>query len=284
MKLLSFKHGGEESFGALVDGKVVDAKAALGGKYADLRAVLEADALEELKAAVANASGGYALDEIEFLPVIPNPPKIFCIGLNYPSHADETGSQKPPYPMIFARYANSQIGHGAPMIAPPESDSFDYEGEIAVIIGKPGRRISQEDSWDYVAGYAPYNDGTIREWQRHTSQWVPGKTWAATGPFGPWMMTADETGKNPNLTLITRLNGQEVQRAQAHDMFYSIPEMIAYISTFTELEPGDVIVSGTPGGVGFKRNPPLLMRDGDTVEVEISEIGTLVNPIKAGVA
>lgn len=281
MKLLSFKHGGEASFGALVDGKVIDAKAALGGKYADLLAVIDADAVGELEAAVADATDGYALDEIEFLPVIPNPPKIFCIGLNYPSHADETGSQKPGYPMIFARYANSQIGHGAPLIAPPESDSFDYEGEIAVIIGKRGRRISQEDSWDYVAGYAPYNDGTIREWQRHTSQWVPGKNWAATGPFGPWMTTSDELGKNPNLTLITRINGEEVQRAQAHDMFYSIPELIEYISVFTELEPGDVIVSGTPGGVGFKRNPPLLMRDGDTVEVEISEIGVLSNPVVA---
>lgn len=281
MKLLSFLRGGDASYGVLKDGRVIDAKRALGGRYPDLLAVLDAGALGELEQAVAAASESYALDEIRFLPVIPNPRKIFCIGINYRSHADEIAREKPAYPMVFSRFANSQVGHGEPMPLPPESDSFDYEGEIAVIIGRRGRRISQADSWEYIAGYAPYNDGTIRAWQRHTTQWIPGKNWFASGGFGPWMATRDEIDDNANLTLVTRLNGEEMQRAQAHDMLYSIPELIEYCSIFTELEPGDIIVSGTPGGVGWTRKPPVFMKDGDTIEIEISEIGTLVNHVTA---
>lgn len=280
MKLLSFRHNGEASFGAVVEGGVIDFKAALDGKYEDLRAALQAGALGELEAVAKATKPHFALSAIEFMPVIPNPPKIFCIGINYKTHMEETKFDLPPKPPVFSRFANSQIGHGADMLVPPESDKFDFEGEIAVIIGKAGRRISQADSWSHIAGYAPYNDGSVRDWQRHSAQWIPGKNFYATGGFGPWMATRGEIADNADLTLITRLNGVEVQRSSSHMMIFSIPALIEYCSTFTPLEPGDVIVTGTPGGIGARREPPLFMKDGDVVEVEVPEIGTLCNPVR----
>jgi 2-keto-4-pentenoate hydratase/2-oxohepta-3-ene-1,7-dioic acid hydratase in catechol pathway len=166
-------------------------------------------------------------------------------------------------------------------VRPQESDDLDYEGELAVVIGKPGRRIAVAQAWHHVFGYACYNDASVRDWQRHTTQFVPGKNFERTGAFGPWLVTADEIGDPENLTLTTRLNGQEVQRATAGQMIVPIPEQIAYISTFITLLPGDVIVTGTPGGVGARRKPPLFMRPGDVVEVEIERIGILSNRIAA---
>lgn len=281
MKLLSFRHSGRTSFGAVSGDGVVDLNAVMGGRFPDLRAVLEADALDTIKDALKAAKVSFPLSEIEFLPVIPNPPKIFCIGINYRTHMEETKFDLPPRPLVFSRFANSQVGHGQPMLLPPESTQFDYEGEIAVIIGKSGRRISRDDSWSHVAGYAPYNDGSIRDWQKHSAQWIPGKNFYATGGFGPWMATRGEIPDNADLTLVTRLNGMEVQRAKSSQMIFSIPELIEYCSTFTPLEPGDVIVSGTPGGVGARRDPQLFMKNGDIVEVEIEEIGVLQNRIVA---
>lgn len=281
MKLLSFKIDGRETFGAVVDDKVVDLGRKFEGRFATIVDVLEADALSEVEKAVEGAAGDYALSAIEFLPVIPNPPKIICIGVNYETHRNEIGRDPSAKPMVFARFPASQVGHAEPMIAPPESETYDYEGEIAVIIGKPGRRISQADSWAHIAGYAPYNDGSIREWQRHTPQWGPGKNWYKTGAFGPWMTTRGEIADNQDLHLKTRLNGMEVQNAKSSDMIFKIPELIEYCSTFIPLEAGDVIVTGTPGGVGVRREPKLFMKDGDVVEVEISEVGILRNPIKA---
>jgi 2-keto-4-pentenoate hydratase/2-oxohepta-3-ene-1,7-dioic acid hydratase in catechol pathway len=279
MKLASFRVGRDETFGAVVGDKVVDLKQALREKYSDLRAVLAAQALPELEAAVSRGKS-YALSEITFLPVIPNPPKILCIGINYETHRAETSKDPSAKPWVFARFANSQVGHGQPLIAPPESNKFDYEGEIAVIIGKAGRRIAKDKAWEHVAGYAPYNDGSIRDWQRHTPQWIPGKNWVGSGGFGPWMATRGEIADNAELHLMTRVNGLEVQRATSHEMIFPIPDLIEYCSIFTELEPGDVLVTGTPGGVGARREPPLFMKDGDTVEVEISEVGILRNPVK----
>lgn len=280
MKLLSFKAGGRETFGAVVGDKVVDLGRKFEGRFADLVSVLKAGALAEVEAAIEGAQGDYALSEIGFLPVIPNPPKIICIGVNYETHRKEIGRDPSARPMVFARFPASQVGHNEPMIAPPESPTYDYEGEIAVIIGKAGRRISQEDCWEYIAGYAPYNDGTIRDWQRHTPQWGPGKNFYKTGAFGPWMTTRGEIADNQDLHLKTRLNGMEVQNAKSSDMIFSIPYLIEYCSTFIPLEPGDVIVTGTPGGVGVRREPQLFMKDGDVVEVEITEVGVLSNPIK----
>jgi len=281
MKLLSFTHDGRDSFGAVVGTRIVDLGLKFAGVYADIVAVLKAGALDEVEAALAGATGDYDLADITFLPVIPNPPKIICIGVNYDSHRTEIGRDPSARPMVFARFTASQAAHLEPMLLPPESETFDYEGEIAVIIGKAGRRIAEANCWEYIAGYAPYNDGSIREWQRHTAQWVPGKNFYKTGGFGPWMTTRGEIADNQTLHLKTRLNGVELQNATSDEMIFSIPYLIEYCSTFIPLEPGDVIVTGTPGGVGVRREPKLFMKDGDLVEVEITEVGVLQNPIQA---
>lgn len=280
MKLLSFEAEGSQRFGVWIEGGVVDLTQRLGGKFPDLLSVLQANALPEIAAAIEGAKADFAPECITFLPVIPKPPKIICIGINYEEHRSEIGREPSLKPPVFARFSNSQVGHLGVIPVPPESEKLDYEGEIAVIIGKAGRRIPSGQVWEHIAGYAPYNDASVRDWQGHTHQWTPGKNFWRTGGFGPWMSTADEFGDDPELHLSTRLNGVEVQRATSRQMIFSIAELITYCSTFTELEPGDVIVTGTPGGVGVRRKPQLFMKHGDVVEVEISEIGVLRNVIE----
>jgi 2-keto-4-pentenoate hydratase/2-oxohepta-3-ene-1,7-dioic acid hydratase in catechol pathway len=280
MKLLSFEVDGSRRFGGWVEGGIVDLSRRLGGQFPELLSVLQAGALPVLAAALKDAKPDVSADRVTFLPVIPNPPKIICIGINYEEHRAETGRDPTLRPPVFARFSNSQVGHLGAILLPPESEKLDYEGEIAVIIGRAGRRIAMDKVWDHIAGYAPYNDATIRDWQGHTHQWTPGKNFLHTGGFGPWMSTADEFGDDPELHLSTRLNGVELQRATSRQMIFSIAEIIAYCSTFTELEPGDVIVTGTPGGVGARRKPQLFMKHGDVVEVEISEVGVLRNVIE----
>jgi 2-keto-4-pentenoate hydratase/2-oxohepta-3-ene-1,7-dioic acid hydratase in catechol pathway len=280
MKLLSFEVDGSRRFGAWVEGGIVDLTRRLGGQFPDLLSVLQAGALPVVAAALKDAKPDVAAERVTFLPVIPNPPKIICIGINYEEHRSETGRDPTLRPPVFARFTNSQVGHQGAILLPPESEKLDYEGEIAVIIGKAGRRIPTDKVWGHIAGYAPYNDATVRDWQGHTHQWTPGKNFLHTGGFGPWMSTADEFGDDPELHLSTRLNGVELQRATSRQMIFSIAEIIAYCSTFTELEPGDVIVTGTPGGVGARRKPQLFMKHGDVVEVEISEVGVLRNVIE----
>jgi 2-keto-4-pentenoate hydratase/2-oxohepta-3-ene-1,7-dioic acid hydratase in catechol pathway len=182
-------------------------------------------------------------------------------------------------PTVFTRFANSQTGHLSPIIRPRVSHDLDFEGELAVIIGKPGRYIARSDAWDHVAGYACYNDGSVRDFQRHTHQFTPGKNFPGTGAFGPWMMTTDEFSFRGSQRLQTRVNGQVVQEATFDQMIFDVPRMIEYCSTFTRLEPGDVIATGTPGGVGAKRTPPLWLKPGDTVEVEIDDLGILRNGV-----
>ena len=279
MKLASFQAAGSASYGVVTAQGVVDLGRRLGARYPDLRALLTADALGEAQKACAGAHADYQLADLHLLPVIPNPDKIICVGLNYEEHRVESGRDKTDNPTLFIRFAGSQVGANQPMLRPRESTHFDYEAEIAVIIGKGGRRISAEDSWSHVAGYSCYNDGSLRDWQRHTSQFTAGKNFAATGAFGPWMVTADEIPPNTVMTLTGRLNGREVQRATTEQMIFKIPALIRYISAFIELLPGDVIVSGTPGGVGAKRTPPLWMVPGDTVEIEIDKVGILRNSI-----
>lgn len=278
MKLISYERAGRAGFGVVRDGGVVDLIAALGGRYPDLKALLEANALDEARAAAARPAD-FSLDDVTLLPVIPNPGKIWCAGLNYGEHVQETGRQITEQPTYFLRFADSQVGHGKPILRPAESIKLDYEGEIALIIGKPGRRIAEADSWQHIAGYACYNDGSVRDWQLHTSQWGPGKNFWCTGGFGPWMVTADEIPAGTVMTLVTRLNGAEVQRATTEQLIHSIPRLIAYASTVAPLRAGDVIVTGTPGGVGAKRTPPLWMKAGDTVEVEVDRIGVLRNSV-----
>jgi 2-keto-4-pentenoate hydratase/2-oxohepta-3-ene-1,7-dioic acid hydratase in catechol pathway len=280
MKLLSFEVEGSRKFGAWVDSGIVDLTRRLGGQFPDLLSVLQAGALPQLAAALKDSKPDVATERVKFLPVIPNPPKILCIGINYEEHRTETGRDPSLRPAVFARFTNSQVGHQGVIPLPPESEKLDYEGEIAVIIGKAGRRVPKDMVWGHIAGYAPYNDATVRDWQGHTQQWTPGKNFLHTGGFGPWMSTADEFGDDPELHLSTRLNGVELQRASSRQMIFSIAELIAYCSTFTQLEPGDVIVTGTPGGVGNRRKPQLFMKHGDVVEVEISEVGVLRNVIE----
>lgn len=280
MKLLSFSVNGQQSFGLVKDDSVIDLKKKLNGKYDDLKSLLNDENLIATVNAVADSPADYALSEIQFEPVIPNPGQIFCIGLNYGEHVKETQREVTEKPMIFMRLAPSQLGHNQPLLKPAETEQFDYEGEIAIVIGKGGRRISKEAAWDHIAGYSCYNDGSVRDWQRHTAQWGPGKNFFHTGGFGPWLVTSDEIKANETMTLTTRVNGQEVQRALTTQLIHDIPSLIHYISTFTPLSAGDVIVSGTPGGIGLKRTPPLLLNEGDVVEIEVDKIGVLKNVVK----
>ena len=279
MKLLSFTAAGRDSYGAVVGDGVVDLGARLGLRLPTLRQLIAADAFAEAAALVARGKADHALADIRFRPVIPDPGKIVCVGLNYRDHVAEGGRDVTEKPVLFARFADSQMGHGEPMVRPRVSDKLDYEGELAIVIGRPGRHIAEADALAHVAGYACYNDGSVRDWQRHTHQFTPGKNFHATGAFGPWMVTADEIPDPTKLHLTTRLNGGVRQDTTTDMMIFSIPEQIAYISTFTPLAPGDVIVTGTPGGVGSRRNPPEYMKAGDVIEVEISGVGLLRNPV-----
>lgn len=280
MKIASFTHAGRHSYGVVDGDTVVDAGAVLGHTYSDLRAVLaSSDGLAEL-AKLTNAPRLNTKD-VEWLPVIPNPDKVLCVGLNYLKHIIETGRETPKYPTLFTRFPSAQVGHEQPLILPEASSQFDFEGELAVVIGKAGRHISKEDAMAHVAGYSLFNDGSIRDWQRHTLQFTAGKNFVGSGSFGPWLVTKDEITHIDQLVIETRLNGQMVQREGLDDLLFKIPELIEYISTFTELLPGDVIATGTPGGVGAFRTPPLWMRPGDVIEVSVEGIGTLRNAIKA---
>lgn len=282
MKLISFVLNGKDTYGVVTeDRKVLDLGPLLGDRFADLASLLGNDDLGPVEEALASNQPTLDYDALELLPVIPKPGKIFCIGLNYADHIKETNREVTEAPTIFLRVAESQVAHNDSIVLPPESVKLDYEGEIAIVIGKGGRRISEEDSWDHIAGYACYNDGSIRDWQTATSQWIPGKNFWKTGGFGPWLVTADEIEPKQVLTLVTRLNGQEMQRTTTELLIHSISKQIAYISSFLPLNAGDVIVTGTPGGVGAKRNPPVFMKEGDVIEIEVDAVGVLRNTISA---
>ncbi|MGO8912799.1 MAG: fumarylacetoacetate hydrolase family protein [Bradyrhizobium sp.] len=278
MKFASFKINGTTSWGLIDGAEAVDLGALTRDRFPDLKSVIAAGALAEVAALAAKATR-HPLANIAWLPVIPNPDKILCIGLNYETHRKETGRSEVENPTVFGRFANSQTGHLANIIRPLVSKALDFEGELAVIIGKSGRYIPRAAAWDHIAGYACYNEGSVRDYQRHTHQFTPGKNFPETGAFGPWMVTPDEAGDLAPLRLQTRLNGQVVQDATISQMIFDIPRQIEYCSSFTRLEPGDVIVTGTPGGVGSRRTPPLWMKPGDVVEVEIDRIGLLRNGI-----
>jgi 2-keto-4-pentenoate hydratase/2-oxohepta-3-ene-1,7-dioic acid hydratase in catechol pathway len=276
MKLVSFRDGSRDSYGALVGDKIADFGKEAGAKAPTLKAAIAQNLLATLNNSVKPE---IPLASVKLLPVIPNADKVLCVGLNYKAHVEEAGRSDSKYPVMFTRFNDSHVGANEPMLRPKVSTHFDYEGELAVIIGKPGRYIAKADALKHVAGYSCYNDGSIRDWQGHTHQFIPGKNFPSSGSYGPWMVTADEIPDPSKLTLITRLNGQEVQRTTTDLMIFPIPELIEYISGFTTLNSGDVIATGTPGGVGFKRKPPLYMKAGDVVEVDISSVGVLKNPI-----
>ncbi len=281
MKLMSYSVGRKASYGAVVGDGVVDLGKRMGAEFPDLKSLIAGNGYAAARKALEGAAADHKLADVTFLPVIPNPEKIICVGLNYADHVVETAREKTEDPALFVRWPNSQAGHLQPMLVPLESTHLDYEGEIACIIGKGGRRIKEADAYSHVAGYAPYNDGSVRDLQWATTQWTTGKNFPTTGAFGPWMTTTDEVPADTVLTLITRLNGVEMQRATTQMMIHSIPRLIAFISNFTELVPGDVIVSGTPGGVGGRKKPPLWMKDGDICEIEVDKVGVLRTPIKS---
>ena len=278
MKFASFKIDNSATWG-LVDGDAVaDVGALLRDRCPDLKSAIAAGALSDA-VALAPKARRYPLTKITWLPVIPNPDKILCIGLNYEMHRKETGRTEVENPTVFGRFASSQTGHLTNIIRPRVSTDLDYEGELALVIGKGGRYIKRADALGHIAGYACYNEGSVRDYQRHTHQYTPGKNFPSTGAFGPWMVTPDETGDVGPFRLQTRLNGQVVQDTTIDQMIFDIPRQIEYCSSFTRLEPGDVIVTGTPGGVGSRRTPPLWMKPGDVVEVEIDRIGVLRNTL-----
>lgn len=277
MRLASFQVGGQASYGLVSDDGIVDLRMRLGAQAPDLR-VLLARGIERARDH-AQAAPDYRLDAVKWLPVIPDPPAIYCIGLNYRAHAEEVGRPAGDWPAVFLRLPTSQIGHLQPIVRPRVSTELDYEGELAVIIGHPGRHIAPDDALDHIAGYAVYNDASVRDWQRHSAQYTPGKNFPATGGFGPWLVTSDEVPDPVDLELITRLNGNVVQYAPLSELIFPIPEIIAYLSQFTELEAGDVIITGTPAGVGSMREPNLWLVPGDTIEVDIRGVGTLVNTV-----
>ncbi|OWT54810.1 fumarylacetoacetate hydrolase family protein [Candidimonas nitroreducens] len=279
MKFISFEIDGRASCGIQQGDSVHDLSPAFPGQAYDLKALITRDLLGEAMAYARSHEATLRLADIKLLPVIPNPEKIICVGLNYGEHVRETGREVTESPTLFLRVPSSQLAHGAALVRPAESARFDYEGEIAIIIGRGGRRIAASDAWSHIAGYACYNDGSIRDWQMATSQWTAGKNFWRTGAFGPWMTSADEIPPGQVMTLVTRLNGEEMQRTTTNKMIHNIPQQIAYISTFVPLAPGDVIVTGTPGGVGAKRNPPVFMKHGDVVEIEVDAIGVLRNTV-----
>lgn len=271
MKLLSFTVGGEDCFGALSGDGIVTLNGKIG--QPNLGAALAAGMMATMQEAVKGAKPDRKLADVTFLPLIPRPPKILCAGVNYRSHAAEIGRELPKQPSMFVRFADTLVGHDGALIRPKVSDNFDFEGELALVIGKGGRHITTEQALDHVAGYTCFVDGSVRDYQKFSV--TSGKNFPGTGPLGPWLVTADEIPDPSRLTLTTRLNGKAVQHATTDQLIYSIPQIIAFCSDFTTLAPGDVIATGTPEGVGHSRKPPLWMKPGDTLEVEITGVGVL---------
>ena len=278
MKLAAFSHAGVVSYGLVEGAEIYDIGAVLRQRHIDLQALVVAGDSAAAQQAKASADR-LALKGLQLLPPIAKPGKIFCIGHNYETHRREMQRDPTLFPATFFRFADTQVGHEQPVVVPRVSTAVDYEGELAVVIGKAGRYIPRENALAHVAGYACYNDVSVRDWQKHTSQFGPGKNFPSTGPFGPWLVTADEILDPQNLELTTRLNGQVMQQTSTSLMIFPVDELIAYLSSFTPLSPGDVIVSGTPGGVGVRREPPIFMKAGDISEVEISSIGVLRNAV-----
>jgi 2-keto-4-pentenoate hydratase/2-oxohepta-3-ene-1,7-dioic acid hydratase in catechol pathway len=270
---LSFVAGGESLFGVLSGDGVIAMNKRVGCK--SLREAL--GLLPQIKAAAQGAAPDHKLAEIKFLPVIPDPELITCAGINYRSHASETGREIPKQPSMFIRRTNTLVGHEGELIRPTLSQQFDFEGELAVIIGHGGRHIKIEQALDHVAGYTCFVDGSVRDYQKFSV--TSGKNFPGTGPLGPWMATTDEIPDPTRLTLMTRLNGKEMQRSATDLLIYSVPHIIAFCSDFTPLSPGDVIATGTPEGVGHRRNPQVWMKAGDVLEIEITGIGVLRNRV-----
>ncbi|MAQ82304.1 MAG: 5-oxopent-3-ene-1,2,5-tricarboxylate decarboxylase [Maritimibacter sp.] len=275
MRFVTFFYEGRTSWGR-VDGDDILDLGGLPGAPATLK-----DAVAQERLDFDGPAARLPRNNVTLLPVIPDPGKILCVGHNYESHRKETGRAKVSYPSIFTRFADTLIADGAPLVMPKASADFDFEAELAVVIGKGGRNIPETDAMAHVAGYACFNDGSLRDWQWHTTQFTPGKNFPGTAPFGPELVTPDEISDLDSVLVQSILNGDVMQEAPVAHMIFPIPVIIAYVSQFTPLSPGDVIATGTPGGVGAKRTPPVWMRPGDEIEIRISGVGSLKNTVRA---
>jgi len=282
MRFVSFRSGDRESFGAVKDDGLVDVGKLLGPGLASLGAVLRAGALPRALELGAAREASVALDEIAYLPTVPDAEKIVCIGINYGNRNEEykDGAEAPKHPSVFMRTPGSLVGHGETLWRPPESEQLDYEGEIVLVIGKSGRRIAEADAWGHVAGLTLANEGTVRDWLRHSKFNVtPGKNFERSGSFGPWLVTADEIAADAELHLTTHVNGELRQDDTTANLIFPFARLIEYLSSFMRLTPGDLIATGTPTGAGARFDPPKYLKAGDVVEVHVPGIGTLSNPI-----
>jgi 2-keto-4-pentenoate hydratase/2-oxohepta-3-ene-1,7-dioic acid hydratase in catechol pathway len=282
MRLASYLQDGASAVGIVDHDRIVDLADCDPGLPRSMRALLEMDdGLDRVARAPIPSTGGLAADEVAFAPVVSDSRAIWCAALTFASHVGEAEGRKAPYyPLFFPRVLASQVGHRQPIVRPAVSRELDYEGELALVIGRPARHVALDDALSYVAGYSCYNEGSVRDWQRHTPQIAPGKNFAATGAFGPWLVTPDEFGDPYAHTLTTRVNGEVRQQESLDALLFRIEYLIHYLSAIHPLAPGDVIVCGTPGGVGLRREPPVFLEPGDTVAVEIDGIGTLENPVR----
>ena len=280
MGFVSFMTKGRPSYGVwLDDANWLQVPAPFQAEHPDLRSVIAADRLDELDALTRQSGQRVQASQAQLLPVIPHPGKVVCVGLNYKTHVAETKRNDSEYPALFIRFADSLNAHGADLPRPGNTQRFDFEGELAVVIGRGGRHIAPERAFEHIAGYACFNDATARDWQRHTHQWTAGKNFPGTGPLGPFLATRRAVPDVTALRLQTRLNGQVMQQASLADLIFTLPVILNYVSGFTPLAPGDVIATGTPGGVGDRREPPVYMQPGDVIEVEITSLGTLRNTV-----
>lgn len=282
MKLAMFRCGGKKGIAASKNDAFFGFTEDMAGYPGDLDSLIAAG--KDLKTVGESLLAAPEVDiaSCEYLPPVTRPSKIICVGLNYAEHSKEIGFDAPPYPTIFSRFPSCLVGHNQPMIKPVQSDQFDYEGEMVVVLNKRGKKIPENEALGYIAGYSLFNEGSIRDFQFLTPQWTVGKNFDGTGAFGPWLVTPDALppgGKGLKIT--TRLNGTIVQESNTEHMIFSIASLISLLSDTMTLESGDVIVSGTPSGVGVSRKPPLFMKDGDVAEVEVESIGILRNPVKA---
>jgi 2-keto-4-pentenoate hydratase/2-oxohepta-3-ene-1,7-dioic acid hydratase in catechol pathway len=282
MRLLTFDKGGRPTAGVRKDDTVVDLSVAAPDLPSDWPAIFAAKALDRVAEAVAGASGDALVPagEVHLMVPIPRPSKILCIGLNYRSHAEETGMAIPDYPIVFMRYPNSLVAQGEPLVRPAASDNYDFEAELVAVIGTAGRRIPKARALDHVAGYSICNEGSVRDYQRKSSQWGMGKNFDRSGAFGPEIVTADELPPGAaGLRIQCRLNGETMQDSDIDDLIFDVATLVAELSVVMTLEPGDVIITGTPPGVGFVRKPPVFMKAGDVCEIEIEGIGILRNGV-----
>ena len=283
MRLVTYSASGRESFGVLIGDGIVDGPRLLGDEVTTMRQLLAADLLPRLGDLVANVNTDHALEDVELLPPVPDPDKLLCVGVNYADHRAETRQKDvPEHPTIFSRFRDTQVGHNQPVVHPVNTDQLDYEGEVAIVIGRHVRSVSSdEEAMAAIAGLSCYNDLSVRDWQLHNSQWLPGKNFYGVGSFGPALVTMDEFDDLPSLRLTTRVNGELLQDATLSQLIFDFPAILRYITGFTPLQPGDVIATGTPGGVGLAANPPRFLTLGDVTEIEVTGIGILRNTIVA---